>query len=51
MTYTRPDGMKCLRVLSMSNPATDKREDMEEVRGSFQSWVGRGRGLAGVSGP
>ena len=51
MTYTRPDGIKCLRVLSKSNQATDKREDMEEVRGSFQSWVGRGRGLAGVSGP
>ena len=51
MTYTRRDGMKCLRVLSKSNQATDKREDMEEVRGSFQSWVGRGRGLAGVSGP
>ena len=27
--------MKCLRVLSKSNQATDKREDMEEVRGTF----------------
>ena len=35
MMYTRRDGMKCLRVLSKSNQATDKREDMEEVRGTF----------------
>ena len=35
MMYTRRDGMKCLRVLSKSNQATDKREEMEEVRGTF----------------
>ncbi|KAL8583825.1 hypothetical protein ACOMHN_040294 [Nucella lapillus] len=30
ITYTRPDGMKVLRILSKSNQATNKREDMEE---------------------
>ncbi|XP_076442236.1 circularly permutated Ras protein 1-like isoform X2 [Babylonia areolata] len=29
-TYTRPDGMKCLRILSKSNQATSNRKDMEE---------------------
>lgn len=30
ITYTRLDGMKCLRILSKANQATNKREDMEE---------------------
>nr|KAG5688943.1 hypothetical protein BaRGS_031342 [Batillaria attramentaria] len=29
--YTRRDGMKCLRVLSKSNKATDSRKEMEEA--------------------
>ena len=59
MMYTRRDGMKCLRVLSKSNQATDKREDMEEVRGTFSLYrvvehhrrVWGGGGGGGVSGP
>ena len=47
MTYTRPDGMKCLRVLSKSNQATDKREDMEEVRETFSLGWGGGGGWLG----
>ena len=39
MMYTRRDGMKCLRVLSKSNQATDKRDDMEEVRGTFSLYM------------
>ena len=35
MTYTRRDGMKCLRVLSKSNQATSDRKNMEEVRQGF----------------
>lgn len=31
ITYTRPDGMRCLRVLSKSAPTTTSRKEMEEV--------------------
>ncbi|BFZ11808.1 hypothetical protein BsWGS_14847 [Bradybaena similaris] len=30
ITYTRPDGMRCLRVLSKSTPTTSSRKEMEE---------------------